>query len=277
MGELFPALDMKQTKDKLSVQFYQSIIAALDTPQHLIIKTANDIHSILSAVGVSLRTVKSIVLQHKDDTNGALDCCKLVPWQNSSEMNVIVEGIMEEVVRKVLWHCCKLDIQPAVFIFAESHSCKKLDISSVLREDISKLYLMSEQGSLGLVSRNSDELFCPVLTEVHLVNTKIHKTILSSLNEVVDKGFMETLTCMSFISCKGLMGKLHLLFHSTRFPLTHLDLRYTKLNDDDLHVLSACNKSGKLQLTTLALSQCPEKLKLDPLFENVWKHLTSFS
>ena len=210
MGELFLALDMKHTKDKLSVQFYQSIIAALDTPKHLLINTANDIHSILSAMGASLRTVKSIVLRHKDDTNGALGCSKLVPWQNSSEMNVIVEGgVLQEVLHKVLWHCCKLDIHPVVFIFPESHSCKKLDISTVLREDISKLYLMSEQGSLLLVSQNSDDLFCPYLTDVRLVNTEVHESILSSLNEVVDKGFMETLTHMSFISCKGLMGKLH--------------------------------------------------------------------
>ena len=56
-----------------------------------------------------------------------------------------------------------------------------------------------------------------------------------------------------------------------------MDLRYTELNDDDLRVLSACNKSGKIQLTTLALSQSPEELNLAMVFENVWKHRTSLA
>ena len=275
IGELFPALDMKQTRDSLSAQFYQSLIKALDKPKHLIMNVSHDINSILLALGTSLRTLESITLYDKSSTNHVLHYHKLAALHESLSLNVILEdGEVEKDLRKVLRRCSTLDVHPAVFIFAKRDSDEILDMSTYLREDISKFYLLNERDLLKLMSQNSDDLYCPHLTNFVVANAELHESVLFSLNEAAEKNFLPKLTHLSFVGCKGLAGKLLVLFQSEHFSLTHLDLRQSELSNDDLRALSARNKLGRIQLSTLALSQCPEELQLAILFENVWSQLS---
>ena len=266
LAEIYPALDLKDLKDVLPV------FEVIDKPKHLIQHEDADIGLVLN--GSSLKSLQSVTIQTKRVVERTLYCNKLHAGR-VEDINVVLEGdITGNTLRKVLQHCAVRNITPSVFAFLDIENDMTIDFSGFSGENARKLCLINERDASKVLSTDQNTLYCPHLTHLILAGLEIQENVLSLLSKAIDQELCQNLTCLSFNTCTGLKGKLKLLFQTSQLSLTHIDLRGTELDSENLETLTT---SRNIQLMTLALSQEPETMSLEPLFNQKWKKLTNLT
>ena len=122
--------------------------------------------------------------------------------------------------------------------------------------------------------------YSPCLTRL-LFTLSSCSDIVSVLSAAMREGNLPALSHLSFVKCKGLRGKLSVLFQCPWPMLTHLNLCGTSLDAADLELLSRdnfrSNIAPRLCQLVLPLTNLSERREFTPtLLKNVLGNLTNF-
>ena len=161
----------------------------------------------------------------------------LTKTQSSDEFSVVINNSQYCSTDDLVAYCRSQNKDPSLYILLTAETT---DICNLMKGNVRQVCIFGDSSLSQSVTASGIEIY-PSLTHLCFTQTVISENTLVALSKAMNMGHFPQLSHLSFGGCGTVLkGKLSLLLSSKWLTLTHLNLKGSCLEENDIQILSPC-------------------------------------